>query len=100
MHYALQSAQKVHEEFGISERKRERERRGDRREIFLHLRRGERGSAWGRGTPIFMETIKFAGTHDPRAERRREARRARGRARLDERDRARVGRRAMLSRGR
>lgn len=41
-----------------------------------------------------METIKFAGTHDPRAGRRGEARRARGRARLDERDRERAGRRA------
>jgi len=25
----------------------------------------EGDSAWRRGTPIFMETIKFAGTHDP-----------------------------------
>lgn len=37
----------------------------------------KRDSAWGRETPIFMKTIKFAGTHDPHEE----ARRARGRAR-------------------
>lgn len=38
----------------------------------LYFQRGD--SAWGRGTPIFMGTIKFAGTHDPHEE-------ARGRAR-------------------
>lgn len=39
----------------------------------VHFQREEHAPARGRETLIFMETIKFAGTHDPHEERRGEA---------------------------
>lgn len=40
------------------------EKEEGKEEIPVYFQREEEASAWGRGTSIFMETIKFAGTHD------------------------------------
>jgi len=44
---------------------------GKKRDIPVFLAQRTRLCVWGRGTPIFMKTIKFVRTHDPhRASRR------------------------------